>query len=72
MKTERRSSHIPPTNARNSRSANAREEKIPESHENTKMVRVDIDDHSWLRDKAYQERVTMKELVSIVIDNYKK
>ena len=41
----------------------------PESE--TKIIRIDESDHEWLKETAYIDRTTMKDLVSKVIEYYK-
>ena len=65
MKKRRMSNEAPPTNKRIQKS------NLKKSEEKTRMVRIDEDDHEWIKNKAYQERLTMKEMVSLLIENYK-
>lgn len=45
--------------------------KVQSSENETKLVRIDKADHEWLKEKAYIDRLSIKEVVHIIIDNYK-
>lgn len=38
----------------------------------TKLVRIDKADHEWLKKTAYMDRLSIKEVVHKVINNYKE
>lgn len=38
----------------------------------TKMVRIDEADHEWLKETAYLERISIKDLVTKVINDFKE
>jgi len=65
MKKRRMSNETPPTNKR------IQKRNLKKAVEKTRMIRIDEDDHEWIKNKAYQERLTMKEMVTILIENYK-
>lgn len=66
MKNKRMSAERPPTNKRIQKNDLKKEEV------KTRMIRVDDNDHEWIKNKAFEERLSMKEMVTILIEEYKK
>ena len=66
MKNKRMSAERPPTNKRIQKN-DFKKEKVK-----TRMIRVDDNDHEWIKNKAFEERLSMKEMVTILIEEYKK
>lgn len=52
-------------------STNQRKDKNHNLENETKLVRIDKADHEWLKEKAYIDRLSIKEVVHVIIDNYK-
>lgn len=65
MKERPMSNQTPPDNKRISKNL-----KKPEVE--TKVVRIEAEDHDWLKETAYVDRVTMKDLVAELIKFYKE
>lgn len=66
MKNKRMSAERPPTNKR------IQKNDLKKAEEKTRMIRVDDNDHEWIKNKAFEERLSMKEMVTILIEEYKK
>ena len=66
MKNKRMSSEIPPTNKRIENKNSMKKETSK-----TQMVRIDEEDHEWIKNEAYEKRLTIKDMISLLIENYK-
>ncbi len=66
MKKKRMSNEIPPINKRIENKNSMKKETSK-----TQMVRIDEEDHEWIKNQAYEKRLTMKDMVSLLIENYK-
>jgi len=46
-------------------------ENMKKANRKTQHIRIDEEDYQWIKDTAYIERISMKDLVSKVIKEYK-
>lgn len=65
MKKKRMSSEIPPINKRIENKNSMKKETSK-----TQMIRIDEADHEWIKNEAYEKRLTMKDMVSLLIGSY--
>lgn len=64
MKNNKMSNETPPVNKR------IKKKNIRKAEDKTKMIRIDEADHEWIKEKAFQERLTMKDMVTTLIEQY--
>lgn len=63
-KINRKSKLEPPKNKR------LKKDDMKKSNRKTQHIRIDEEDYNWIKETAYIERLSMKDLVSKLVENY--
>lgn len=63
-KINRKSKLEPPKNKR------LKKDDMKKSNRKTQHIRIDEEDYNWIKEAAYIERLSMKGLVSKLVENY--
>lgn len=61
---QRESNQTPPQNKR------IKKDDMRKANRKTQHIRIDENDYEWIKEKAYLERISMKDLVSKLVENY--
>jgi len=61
---QRKSNQTPPQNKR------IKKDDMRKTNRKTQHIRIDENDYEWIKEKAYLERISMKDLVSKLVENY--
>jgi len=65
-KRTRKSKLEPPKNKR------IKKEDIETGNRKTQHIRIDEEDYKWIKETAYIDRISMKDLVSNLVENYRE
>lgn len=64
-KRTRKSNQEPPQNKR------LKKGDLKKVNRKTQHIRIDDEDYNWIKETAYIERISMKDLVAKLVENYK-
>jgi len=65
-KINRKSKLEPPKNKR------LKKDDMKKSNRKTQHIRIDEEDYKWIKETAYIDRISMKDLVSNLVENYRE
>lgn len=64
-KRTRKSNQEPPQNKR------LKKDDLKKVNRKTQHIRIDDEDYNWIKETAYIERISMKDLITKLVENYK-